>query len=108
MQVRELAEAVARRAEQQRLPGRTVTLKVKWSDFRITTRQRPLAAATYAAEPIADVAAGLLAVEVAPLLEMEGPAIRLLGVGLSGFDAPATGIAGWRGYMQPPLFASGD
>jgi DNA polymerase IV len=103
--VRELAEAVARRAERQRLPGRTVTLKVKWSDFRLMTRQRPLSPPSYDPAPIVAAAAELLADEIAPLLEQAGPAIRLLGVGLSGFDPPTTRIAGWRGYVQMSLFA---
>jgi DNA polymerase IV len=103
--VRELAESVAQRAERHRLQGRTVTLKVKWSDFRLMTRQRPLAAPSYNAAPIAGAAVELLAAEVAPLLERAGLAIRLLGVGLSGFEAPSRGLAGWQDYVQMPLFA---
>ncbi len=103
--VRELAESVARRAERHGLPGRTVTLKVKWSDFKLMTRQRPLSTPTFDSAQIAGAAVELLGEEVAPLLELGGPALRLLGVGLSGFESNTMSSAGWRGYVQMPLFA---
>lgn len=110
--VRRMAERVAERLEKQRLVGRTVTLKVKWSDFRLMTRQQSLGAPTQDAAPIALAALALLADEVAPLLTMGG-AIRLLGVGVSGISSldpaawslwgPNADLAVY-GYIQLPLF----
>lgn len=107
-EVRRLAAQVAERVQRKRLVGRSVTLKARWSDFRIMTRQQPLAEPTAAPEPIIALALDLLLREVGPLLA-QGAAIRLLGVGLHGIaplDAPA-----WQprptaqGYVQLPLFA---
>ncbi len=106
-QVRRLADEVAARVARQRLMGRVVTLKVRWADFRIMTRQQPLAQLSAESEPIIAVALDLLTREIGPLLA-QGGAIRLLGVGLHGIvslDAPE-----WptretaSGYVQLPLF----
>lgn len=107
-QVARLARLTAERAERQRLAGRGVTLKVRWSDFRIMTRQRPLASATASGDIIAASALDLLTNEIGPLLAAGG-AIRLLGVGLHHITA-ADGSPGELGrtiapgYYQPPLF----
>jgi DNA polymerase IV len=100
-QVRWLAEEVARRAAREDVRGRTVTLKVKWADFRLMTRQQSLPEATNAAEVIAGAALALLEQEVAPLLGAEA-AIRLLGVGLSGFAGE--GAPGTAEIVQLRLF----
>lgn len=109
-QVARLAEEVARRVERKRLVGRSVTLKVRWSDFRIMTRQQPLTTPTAEAGPILSAASDLLQREIGPLLA-QGGAIRLLGVGLHGItslDEPE-----WQprptaqGYVQLPLFEPG-
>lgn len=101
--VRTLAGEVAGRAATEEIAGRTVTLKVKWSDFRQMTRQCALAAPTHEARVIAEAAVRLLQEEVGPLLTPDAAAIRLLGVGLSGFavdgDTPA-----WGGIVQLRLF----
>jgi DNA polymerase-4 len=101
--VRELAERVAARAAAKSASGRTITLKVKWSDFHLMTRQQPLPAPTRLAEPIAEAALTLLTREVAPLLSPEHP-IRLLGVGLSGIISDAVPSTAQRGIIQIPLF----
>jgi DNA polymerase IV len=107
-QVGRLARLVGERTERQRLVGRGVTLKVRWADFRIMTRQRPLSAPTASGEIIADAALDLLTTEIGPLLT-GGAAIRLLGVGLHNiFAADVSPDAQGRmvapGYYQPPLF----
>jgi DNA polymerase-4 len=81
--------------------GRTVQLKVKWSDFTQITRQRALPAPTDAPEVIAEAALDLLSTEIGPLLA-EGKAIRLLGVGLHGIIAP-DGRRAAEGLIQLPL-----
>jgi DNA polymerase IV len=107
--VRELALAVARRAGNQGVLGRTVTLKVKWSNFQIVTRQQPLATPTAQADDLARAAEGLLRQEIAPLLDGTR-AIRLLGVALSALS-PVNGAAGAahqtrvrHGLVQPSLW----
>jgi DNA polymerase-4 len=109
--VRRLAGEVAARVERHRLVGRSVTLKVRWADFRIMTRQQPLGQLTAEARPIIAAALDLLTREIGPLLA-QGGAIRLLGVGLhsiASLDAPE-----WptrqsaTGYVQLPLFDSDE
>ena len=107
--VRELARAVARRAEGKGMIGRTVTLKVKWANFQIVTRQQPLPAATARPDTLAEAAESLLVREIAPLLDGER-AIRLLGVALSTLG-PADGPASFArqvrssgGLVQPSLW----
>jgi len=109
--VRELAQAVARRAESKGMVGRTVTLKVKWSNFQIVTRQQPLATPTAQANSLANAAEALLREEIAPLLDGDDTrAIRLLGLALSGLS-PADDMAEIarrsrviHGWVQPSLW----
>ena len=72
-----LCEKVARRMKRAELAGRTVTLKLKTTEFRILTRNHQLAAPTQLAEVIYQTAAPLLD------READGTAFRLIGVGLS-------------------------
>ena len=102
--VRELAADVAAAAERSHMPGRTITLKVRWSNFRIITRRRTLPDPTCSAEIIAEVARDLLTTEIAPALA-EGAAARLLGIGLSGF-ATEEEAAAPEGLVQLALFPS--
>ncbi|MGZ3599460.1 MAG: DNA polymerase IV [Ktedonobacterales bacterium] len=101
--VRTLAGEVAARVAAEEIDGRTVTLKVKWSDFRQMTRQCALAAPTHEAGPIAEAALRLLREEVAPLLTTDSAAIRLLGVGLSGFGV-GEDLPSWGGIVQLRMF----
>lgn len=75
-------EKVSAGVKKEEIGGRTVTLKLKTRDFRISTRSRTLSHPTQLADTIYAAAA--------PLLEREadGRSFRLLGVGLSGL-APA-------------------
>jgi len=70
-----LAEQVADRAKAKRLAGRTVTLKLKRSDFQTVTRRRSLPGPTQLTDRIFATAQSLFA--AAP----QGP-FRLIGVGL--------------------------
>ena len=79
----ELAEQVAWRLRRSGLSGRTVQLKVRFSDFRTVTRAKTLANATNVTAEIADAALDLLTDRIGTA---ERQAIRLLGVGVSGFD----------------------
>ena len=79
-----LADAVASRLRRQGLAGRTVTLKVRFADFRTITRSRTEAEAVDTGPGLAAVALALLdAVDVSP-------GVRLLGLSASNLVA-ATG-----------------
>jgi DNA polymerase-4 len=75
----ESSEAVARHAERTGKAGRTVSIKLRYSDFRTLTRARTLPMPIADAARIQEVALALLA----PLEPVE-LGIRLLGVTLSG------------------------
>jgi DNA polymerase-4 len=76
------ASEVAERLARHGRPGRTVTLKVRYSDFETLTCSRTLAAPTASAPRIAAVARELLRG-----LSMKR-AVRLVGVSVSGLTPP--------------------
>jgi DNA polymerase-4 len=87
-----LAVLVAARLQRYQLKGRTVTLKIRFSDFRLITRSHSLPGPTDDPDRIGATARQLLA---GVLNGSEGGwlRIRLLGVSLSNFgDAPALEI----------------
>ncbi|HEU5438377.1 MAG TPA: DNA polymerase IV [Ktedonobacterales bacterium] len=102
-ELRRLAERVARDAEQEGAFARTVTLKIKWYDFTLTTRQCSLGRPTRAAETIGEAAVALLRAQIAPLLGAERP-LRLLGVGLSGLILSGAASRHHNGLVQLRLF----
>jgi DNA polymerase-4 len=72
-----LSDAVAARLRKEHLSGRTVTLKVRFGDFRTITRSSTLAAPVDTGPDLARAARALLE-------QVDGSAgIRLLGVGVS-------------------------
>ncbi|MEM7094357.1 MAG: DNA polymerase IV [Actinomycetota bacterium] len=78
-----MSDSVAGRLRKAGLHGRTVTIKVRFGDFRTITRSETLGTPTDTATVISRTAKRLLdGVEVA-----EG--VRLLGVGATGLDDPA-------------------
>jgi DNA polymerase-4 len=81
-EVRRLAELVAERLRDSGLSGRTVTAKLRYSDFSIRTRSTTLPAAVDEANVIGEVACGLLD---RGLRDRPG-ALRLVGVGVSGLS----------------------
>jgi DNA polymerase-4 len=103
-EIRRLAERVARDAMDERMLARTVTLKVKWYDFTIMSRQCPLPVLTRSPNAIFAAAWALFRAHVAPRLAPDH-ALRLLGVGLSALQ-PEDGVptAAQSGYVQLPLF----
>lgn len=107
--VRELALAVARRAASKEMIGRTITLKVKWSNFQLATRQQQLTVATAQADVLADAAEAVLRQEIAPLLDGTR-AMRLLGVALgnlslaNGATEFSRRVHAGYGLMQPSLW----
>ncbi|WP_303906471.1 DNA polymerase IV [Thiohalomonas denitrificans] len=81
----ELAEQVAWRLRRQELAGRTVTLKVRFRDFTTVTRSLSLPEVTDVTSEIRDTALRLYEER----LDHPHLPVRLLGVGVSGFDAPS-------------------
>lgn len=102
-EIRRLAERVARDAADERMLARTVTLKVKWYDFTLVTRQGSLPALTRDEGAISGAALSLFRTHIAPRLGTDH-ALRLLGVGLSALQ-PEDGLPTVRGgYVQLRLF----
>ena len=88
--LRELAEQVGSRLRHEGHAGRTVTLKVRFKDFSTTTASRTLSAPTDVTTEIRDAALDLFAERIGP----DHSPVRLLGVGVSGFDRPETAQLG--------------
>ena len=76
--LKDSAETVARHAERTGKAGRTISIKLRYSDFRTLTRARTLPAPVSDAPTLIEVALALLA----PLEPVE-QGVRLLGVTLS-------------------------
>jgi DNA polymerase-4 len=81
-----IAETVAERLRRYGLKGRTVSIKIKYSDFRIITRSRSFPEPLDECERIADIAKQLL-----EGTEPEGKPVRLLGINISHFGEAASG-----------------
>lgn len=75
-----IAPTVCRRVQQYALKGRTVTLKIKYSDFRQITRNQSFTEAIDDLETVLGTAKKLLLAT-----EPEGKPVRLLGITLSNF-----------------------
>jgi DNA polymerase-4 len=76
-----LSHTVARRLRAQGMVGRTVSIKVRMSDFSTLTRSRTLGEPTDVAQEIYEAAAGLYRA-----LGLQRVRIRLVGVRLEGLD----------------------
>ena len=81
--LQELAEQVAYRLRRHHLRGRTVELKLRFSDFRTINRSHTLPEPTNITHEIWQTVAELLAAA----LPARSLPVRLLGVGVSGFEA---------------------
>lgn len=92
----ELSEQVGWRLRRHKLRGRTVTIKVRFDDFQTITRSQTLDEPTDITQEIAQTALGLLTDRV-PARRLR---VRLLGVGISGFENPE--------QVQVGLFADDD
>lgn len=83
-QLQKIALIVAARMQKHDVKGRTVTLKIKYHDFKQITRNQSFAQALNDAAAIAETAQKLLAVT-----DLADKKIRLLGISLSNFgEAP--------------------
>lgn len=78
----DLTEQVAWRLRKKGLRGRTVQLKLRYDDFHTITRARSLATPTHSTRELWGVTLQLLDTEIDKGL----PPIRLIGMGVAGFD----------------------
>lgn len=98
-----LCEKVAARARASELAGRTVTLKLRASDFRILTRQRQLPEPTLLAARLFEIGRALMAGDA------DGRAkFRLIGIGLSDFADPASADKGDMLDVETPKRAAAE
>ena len=79
-QLEKIAPTVYRRLEEHHLKGRTITLKIRYSDFKIITRSRSFQEPTNDLSLIVSTAKELLA-----STEPDDVRIRLLGISVSNF-----------------------
>ena len=91
----DLAEQVGARARRLQLKGRTVFIKVRFNDFKTLTRSMTLDHQTHVSREIRDAVDELFSNR----LGLQLRPVRLLGVGLSGFDereSPQADLFGQR------------
>lgn len=81
LELESIAQTLQHRLESHQALGRTITLKVKFTDFQQITRSRTVIAAVGEALAISQVAKELLAA-----VSLEGRSVRLLGISLSNLD----------------------
>jgi len=79
--LRSLSDSVGRRLRQDGLSGTTVKIKLRWADFTTLTRQTTLSRPTNHDNEIYETA-----LELFNKSWPKGRPVRLLGVGVSGFD----------------------
>jgi DNA polymerase-4 len=80
-ELEKITDVLTGRLRRNGLKGRTVTLKIKYHDFKLATRSHSFEAGTSDAEIIFQTAKGLLAG-----CDPDGKKIRLLGISLSNFE----------------------
>jgi DNA polymerase-4 len=94
--LRVLVDEVGRRLRKSGLSGTTVHIKLRWSDFTTLTRQVTLR------QPI-DLDSEIYAAAL-QLFEKnwpDGKPVRLIGVGVSGFEQPARQLGLWDAPNRP-------
>jgi DNA polymerase-4 len=88
--LREQAREVARQLRKNDLAGKTVKLKIRWSDFTTLTRQATLPTSTDNEDEIFQTAVKLMKTVRKP-----NQPVRLIGVGVSGIGAPIRQLSLW-------------
>ncbi len=88
--LREQAREVARQLRKNELAGKTVKIKIRWSDFTTLTRQTTLPTPTDSEDDIFHAAIKLMKIVRSP-----NQPVRLLGVGISGIGAPIRQLSLW-------------
>jgi DNA polymerase-4 len=88
-----MADEVWAWCEGARSFGRTVTVKIKFADFRQATRSRTLSVPIASRDMLRDISVGLVRTVFPP-----AAGIRLLGVTVSGFERSDSEAAGQLGF----------
>jgi DNA polymerase-4 len=86
----EQARDVARQLRRNDLSGKTVKVKLRWSDFTTITRQTTLPTSTDNEDEIFHAAVKLMKAVRKP-----NQPVRLIGVGVSGIGAPVRQLSLW-------------
>ena len=81
IKLEQIAQTLKKRIDRHQASGRTLTLKVKFSDYQQITRSRTFENCINSLDTIITEALGLL-----EIVELEGKSIRLLGISLSNLD----------------------
>jgi DNA polymerase-4 len=89
--LRSLSDKVGRRLRKESLQGATIKLKLRWSDFTTLTRQVTLPHTTHHDETIYQAALDLFNRVWVP-----GRPVRLLGVGVTGFEDEPRQLGLWE------------
>jgi DNA polymerase-4 len=90
-----LSESVGRRLRRKHLQGDTVKLKLRWHDFTTLTRQSTLPSPTNDDREIYASVKDLF-----NKTWIKGKPVRLLGVGVTGFDQPPRQLTLWDGSSK--------
>ncbi len=88
--IEEQAFEIGRQLRESGLTGKTVKIKIRWSDFKTVTRQTTLPSATNDGIVIFKVAQKLLSAARKP-----NQTVRLIGVGVSGIGPPSRQLELW-------------
>lgn len=88
--LREQAREVARQLRKNELAGKTVKLKIRWSNFTTLTRQTTLPTSTDNEDEIFHTAVSLM-----KTVRKQNQPVRLIGVGVSGLGAPIRQLSLW-------------
>jgi DNA polymerase-4 len=91
-----IADILAARLTRNGLKGRTITLKIKYHDFKLATRSQSLTEGVADAETIMKTVRVLLEAS-----DADGKKIRLLGISLSNFDGASRRP---KSYPEDQLF----
>jgi DNA polymerase-4 len=93
--LRVLTQKVARRLRKADLAGKTVRLKLRWSNFETLTRQKTLPTMSDNEAEIFEAALSLL-----KKLRPSGKSVRLIGVGVSGLGPPLRQLSFWEENVE--------
>ena len=96
--INKLSKKVAQRLVVKNLRGRTIQIKLRWSDFTTLTRQKTLPKTTNDASTIQRTASSLL-----DQVWEEGRLVRLVGVGVSNLDTEAQQLGLWDPEVKKDL-----
>jgi DNA polymerase-4 len=88
--LREQSQQVGRQLRKNDLAGKTIKLKIRWSDFTTLTRQTTLPTSTDNDDEIFKTAVKLMREA-----RTQNQAVRLIGVGVSGLGAPIYQLSLW-------------